>query len=150
MQPTSSDITVAVRRNWVLEQYLQMKQPYQIKQEYQTLYPSVSLHSFDKDVKWMYEVLDTIEPTDVIKQHIGIYRTIANKCIEAGDTYNLLKCMKQTEDLIGLHNKVAGTNVQINNTHLDINTDMSTDQIKQLLGMNDGTTVPPTIDITPE
>lgn len=145
----NSDLVVLNRRQFVLDSYLKGFTPNQIYKEWCTMFPDLSKHSFDKDVTAAYEELKLRGQRDtdaIITKHLMYLEDMYKEARSNGDISNAVKVLKEVRETVGITTKGKAT-VQINQTvnNNSIPSDLSVEQIKEMLGLSDSKV----IDITP-
>lgn len=145
IQEINSDYTVLERKKWVMEQYLQGRYPYEVREEYIVKY-GLTKHSFDADVIWVNQQLKKRGENSIdaiIDQHTDQYRHVYKLAIEKGDYRSAINALKNIEDLYKIHKPTTGNVHLTQKTTTNYNlSNLSFDQIKELLDK--------TIDITPK
>lgn len=143
-QPTVSDYSAHERKKWVLDQYLSGRYPYEIKEEYMTVY-GLSKHSFDSDVIWVNQQLRKRGENDIdtiIQQHTDQYRHVYRLALEKMDYRSALNALRNIEDLYKLHKPLTGNVHLTNKTTTNYNlSNLTFDQIKELLDKESTNTV---------
>lgn len=142
VQPTVSDYSSLKRKQWVLEQYLDGRLPFQIREEYKQLY-KLSDASYDKDVLWTNTALrkqGEYETQAIIERHTDRYNRVYELAMSKGNLGTALKALKHIEDLYKIHEK-AKQHVSLKQTNNINLPSMSIEQLRQVLNRNPSNTV---------
>ncbi len=144
----ASDYTVVERRKWVMDQYLSGRYPYEIADEYMTVY-GLTKHSYDADVVWVNQQLKKRGEQDIekiVERHTDMYYHVYRLALEKKDYRSATNVLRNVEDLYKLHKPTTGALHLTNKTTTNYNlSNLSFDQIKELLDKGEQV-----IDITPK
>jgi hypothetical protein len=144
-----SDIQVKQRRDWILEMVLDHIPRKEIKKRWEERYPTLSNESLLNDFTKVYQQIRESLPTteQLVVDHIGKYHQIYQNCMEIGDSKNAMQALKEIERLYQVADKrgigESSVNKLVVKNTINVKTsDLSFEQIKQLLGKQDDTDNP--------